>query len=260
MNIRFPRCFSARRYPLSLCIDGLCDDAPQPVRTKWTLQIRLVFRFLVAVFLMAAMLFLPAGSLRFWQAWVYLALFLGSSLFRTLYFYRRDPRLLERRLQMKETALEQRLFKLLWRPLFVCALLLPGFDYRFGWSRSYIGAVPLWLIWTSQTLVCWSYLLVFQVLRVNSFASGTVQVETGQRVISTGPYAFVRHPMYSGFIVAVLFTPLALGSYVALPVFALLVPALVYRLVHEEKLLREQLAGYADYCRHTRFRLVPFVL
>jgi protein-S-isoprenylcysteine O-methyltransferase Ste14 len=230
------------------------------MRANWTLQIRLVFRFFAAVFLMAAMLFLPAGSLRFWPAWVYVVLFLGSSLFRTLYFYRRDPRLLERRLQMKETAHEQRIFKLLWRPLFVCALIVPGLDYRFGWSRTYVGTVPLWLIWTSQVLVFWSYFLVFQVLKVNSFASTTVQVESGQSVISTGPYRLVRHPMYSGFLVAVLFTPLALGSYVALPVFALLVPTLIYRLVYEEKLLSQQLAGYAEYCRRTRYRLVPFVL
>jgi protein-S-isoprenylcysteine O-methyltransferase Ste14 len=230
------------------------------VRMRLTLPVRLELRFFVSLLAGAALLFLPAGSLKFWQAWVYLGLFLGSNLFRTIYFYRHDRRLLERRLQMKETANEQRIFKRLWRPLFVGALLLAALDYRFGWSRDLLGAVPLWLTWLSQALVFWSYLVVFQVLKVNTFASATVQVETGQTVISTGPYRIVRHPMYSGFLVSILFTPLALGSYLALPVFGLLVPVLVYRLQHEEKLLREQLAGYAEYCQRTRFRLVPFVL
>jgi protein-S-isoprenylcysteine O-methyltransferase Ste14 len=97
-------------------------------------------------------------------------------------------------------------------------------------------------------------------MKTNSFASSVIQVEAGQRVISTGPYRLVRHPMYSAISLLSLATPLALGSYLALPLFVLLIPLLVFRLLNEEKLLRQNLPGYTDYCSRTRFRLVPFVL
>ena len=96
-------------------------------------------------------------------------------------------------------------------------------------------------------------------MKTNTFAASTIQVESKQIVIDRGPYALVRHPKYTGMVVTVLAVPLALGSYVALPLFALLVPLLVYRLIHEERILRRDLAGYADYCERTRFRLVPRV-
>ena len=162
-------------------------------------------------------------------------------------------------MQSKEKVSEQRLLIRLLKPVFFAAFLIPGLDYRFGWSRAYVGAVTLWLTVLSQVLILGSLLLVFWVLNVNSFASRTIQVEAGQSVISSGPYSMVRHPMYSGSVVMWLVIPLALGSYVACPAFALLIPLYVFRLLNEEKVLRQELSGYSEYCLRTRYRLVPFV-
>ncbi|HXR09496.1 MAG TPA: isoprenylcysteine carboxylmethyltransferase family protein, partial [Candidatus Acidoferrales bacterium] len=176
-----------------------------------------------------------------------------------LYFYRHDPQLVERRLQSKEKVSEQKLLITVSKPLFLAALLLPGLDYRWGWSRTLLGGVPLWLILLSQVLVLAGFLMVFWVMKVNSFASRTIQVEAGQKVISAGPYGMVRHPLYSGSLVMWLATSLALGSYIACPAFALLIPVYVFRLLNEEKVLRQELPGYSEYCLRTRFRLVPLV-
>jgi protein-S-isoprenylcysteine O-methyltransferase Ste14 len=221
--------------------------------------LRLALRFAIMAPLSCALLLLPAGTVRFWPGWVFLGVFLGSSVALTAYLFRHDPQLLARRMQNREPAREQKIFRMFWIPLWIGGLTLPGFDYRFGWSRTFAGGVPVWLILLCQALVLCAFLIVNQAMRANTFASSTIQVESGQKVISTGLYRFVRHPMYSGFLLLILATPLALGSYVALPVFALLVPVLVYRLTNEEKTLRRELAGYADYCQRTRFRLVPFV-
>ncbi len=141
------------------------------------------------------------------------------------------------------------------------AFALAGFDFRFGWSRG-LWPVPLALIFAGQIAAAAAYWLVFWVMRTNTFAGTTIEVEAEQRVVDSGPYAWVRHPMYSGMIAMALATPwrctpLALASYVALPVFALLVPVLMYRLIHEEKTLLRDLPGYAEYCERTRFRLLP---
>lgn len=224
-----------------------------------TLKARLIVRILLVVPLLGAVLILPAGSLKFWEGWVYLLGFLAFSLFFGLYFYRHDRGLLERRLLMRERDPGQKNFKTLWTPLWVCVLVLPGLDYRFGWSRRFAGALPLWLIVSSLALALGAQFLMAAVFRFNSFASSVIQVESGQQVVCTGPYRVVRHPMYSAILVMVLFTPLALGSYVALPFALLLVPVLVLRLVNEEKFLLRELPGYAEYCLRTPFRLVPLL-
>lgn len=207
---------------------------------------------------LASLLFASAGSFRFWEAWLFLGL-MGMSW--TLFFFsflKRDPQLLARRLQREETESAQKLVQKLFIAIVLPGFVLIGLDFRFGWSRS-MNSVPAVLIWTAQFITLGAYLLVFWVMKTNTFAASTIRVESEQRVVSDGPYRFVRHPMYSGMAIAVLAIPLALGSYVAVPLFALLIPLLVYRLVHEERTLRRDLSGYSEYCNQTGFRLVPWV-
>jgi protein-S-isoprenylcysteine O-methyltransferase Ste14 len=213
----------------------------------------------LTLFGLAAMLFLSAGSLRFWQASVFLVLQAAFWTYFFLDFLKNDPQLLERRLKSKETEPEQQLFQRLFALILNSAVILAGLDFRFGWTRRWVGDVPVAVVIAGQTMAVAGYWLVFWVMKTNTFASSIIQVENQQTVIRSGPYEVVRHPMYTGMVVTVIGIPLALGSYVTLPVFALLVPLLAYRLIHEERMLRRDLSGYAEYCEHTRFRLVPWV-
>ena len=217
-----------------------------------SLGTRLILRTLVFVIFLAAFLFIPAGSLRYWQAWLFIAVLLLPMPFTSIYFMKRDPELVERRLRTKEPDSRQKAILRWAQWITFVSILVPGLDHRLGWSR-----VPLWLTVLSQVLLLVGYLITLWVMKENSFASRTVQVEEGQRVISTGPYRLVRHPMYFGAVLMLLFTPLALGSWWALPGFVLVIPFIVLRLLNEEKTLCRDLPGYSDYCLRTRFRLLP---
>jgi protein-S-isoprenylcysteine O-methyltransferase Ste14 len=217
-----------------------------------SLKSKLVIRCLLATVGFGAFVFLPAGSLRFWQGWTFLAIWCVPTLAAFAYFYKHDPALLERRMRRKETVGEQKIIMKFMFVAMAAIYILPGFDHRFGWSHP-----PVWLTILAQAFVLGGYLMIFWVMKANSFAASTIQVEPGQRVISSGPYRIVRHPMYLGLSAMFFFTPLAMGSYVAWPAAVLVIPVIVLRLLNEEKVLRQELPGYAEYCLHTRFRLVP---
>src|SRR6266849_310857 len=218
--------------------------------TPRSLKTRLLLRSLIAVIFVAVFLFVPAGSFRYWQGWVFMALLFLPMPITSAYFLKRDPQLVERRLRTEEKITEQKTI-IRWAQWVVFAsLLIPGLDYRFGWSR-----VPLWLAILSQLFVFTGYLITLWVMKENSFASRTVQVEEGQKVISTGPYRLVRHPMYFGAVLMLLFTPLALGSWWALPGFLLVIPLIVLRLLNEEKMLSRDLPGYTVARLPTRARM-----
>jgi len=220
------------------------------VSLKW----KLALRFLIGIVVIGALLFIPAGSFWFWQGWVYILTTFLPGVLAFAYFYKHDPQLIERRMQFKEKVREQKRIMVFVYTIWLIAFVLPGLDHRFGWSHQ-----PLGITIFSQAVVLGGFVMTLWVLKVNPFAARTIQVEPGQEVISSGPYRIVRHPMYLGGNVMLLFTPPALGSYFALPAFALLIPLIVLRLLNEEKVLRQELPGYADYCVHTRFRLVPFL-
>ena len=235
------------------------SPAFSPSPPKLGLLARVLVRMFLALTVTPAILFFPAGTWKFWQAWVFLALALIPTFSVFFYFLKHDPQLLERRMHFKEQEIKQKRLLRCMSPLLLVAFLLPGFDHRLGWSRALLGAVPLTLTVFAEVVVLACFLSVFWVFEVNRFAARTIRVEAGQTVVSTGPYRIVRHPFYSGSILLFLFTPLALGSWVALPAFVLLVPFYVLRILNEENVLRAELSGYSDYCERTRYRLVPFV-
>jgi len=201
------------------------------------------------------LLFLPAGTIYYWQAWAFMAVLFMPFFFVASYFLKKDPKFLERRLRYKEKeASQKKVIRLSWIVFFI-ALLVPGLDFRFGWS-----GVPAWLVILADIFVFLGYAIIFLVFKENSYASRIVEVEKGQKVISTGPYSMVRHPMYLGTIMMYLFMPIALGSYVALLIFApMIFGILFFRIRDEEKLLLKELNGYKAYCRKVKYRLVPGV-
>jgi protein-S-isoprenylcysteine O-methyltransferase Ste14 len=206
---------------------------------------------------MGVMLFAPAGTLRFIQGWTFLAVFCGSSLAITVYLAKTDVRLLERRTQggpAGENEVVQKIIQSLASIAFIAMLVVPALDHRFGWSHAPIPALV-----AGDLLVALGFLIVFLVFRENTFASAVIEVDAEQRVIDTGPYAVVRHPMYVGGLLLAAGTPFALGSLVGLVAFPPFAAIIVCRLLDEERFLISHLAGYGAYRKKTRYRLVPHV-
>ena len=206
---------------------------------------------------MGLLLFVPAATLRYWQAWMYLSIFTSATVLTTLYLLRKDPALLERRMRGGPTAERQpaQKFIMLCTSIgFVALLVVPAFDHRLGWSTVSLGGVV-----AGDVLVAIGFYLIFLVYRENTFASATIEVAENQKVISTGPYAIVRHPMYASAFIYLLGTPLALGSYWGLVPVAVMMPFLIWRLFDEERFLARNLPGYTEYQKRVQHRLVPFV-
>jgi protein-S-isoprenylcysteine O-methyltransferase Ste14 len=217
-------------------------------------SIRGLAMFIVAL---AAMIFIPVWSVAYWQGWAYLAVFAGSTVAITAYFLRHDPDLIRRRLGAGAGAEAERTQKIIQSVASVCFIatfVISALDYRFGWSR-----VPAALSLVADVAAAIGFYGVFRTFRENTFAAGTIQVDTEQRVVSTGPYAIVRHPMYAAAGLMVLATPLALGSWWGLLPALALMAAIVLRLLDEERFLILNLPGYARYLRRTPYRLLPRV-
>jgi len=216
-----------------------------------TLAVQTLRSAAIGVLALGALLLVPAGTLDYWQAWPFVVVFTASTCAIGVDLSLRDPALLERRKRIGPAAernTAQRVIMSLAIASSLGALVLCGLDRRFGWS-----SVPPWVSLVGDALVALGLFVDLVVFRANTYGASNVRVEEGQRVISTGPYAIVRHPMYAGVLVMVVGAPLALGSWWGLLLVAITVPVLVWRILDEETLLR------AEYARGVRHRLVPFV-
>jgi protein-S-isoprenylcysteine O-methyltransferase Ste14 len=211
----------------------------------------------VTLAILLACLFIPAGTFDYWQAWVFVVVFEGSAQTFGIYFIIHDRKLVERRMKIGPVAEQrpaQKLVSALFMLGFVGFVVLPAFDHRFGWSP----VAPVVSVIANAVIVL-SFVLFFVVMQSNSYAASTIRVEAGQPVVSTGPYAYVRHPMYSGALLLLLAMPLALGSWWSVLLVVPFFPVLVWRILDEEDFLRKDLRGYAEYMQSVRSRLVPWV-
>lgn len=221
------------------------------------LILRTVLGFAFLMLVLALALFIPAGSLAFWQAWVYLATFAGCTLLITLYLARYDPSLLAGRVQagpLAETQRSQQIIQSLASLFFVLLYIVAGLDFRFGWTT-----LPPVVSLVADGFVILGFGIVFLVFRENRFTRATIGVTVEQTVVTSGPYRVVRHPMYAGALVMLLATPLALGSWMALPFPLPLIVVIAVRARAEERFLTANLAGYAQYCQQVRYRLAPYI-
>jgi protein-S-isoprenylcysteine O-methyltransferase Ste14 len=208
------------------------------------------------VVVMGLLLFVPAGTLKFIEGWIFLALFSGLSLAITVYLMEKDPKLLERRTQagpVAETELSQKIIQGFASIAFLSTIVVPALDHRFHWSRA-----PLPAVVGGDVLVFLGFSMIFFVFKENTFTSSVIEVATDQRVIDSGPYAIVRHPMYSGGLVLIVGVPLALGSLVGLATFVPFAACVVWRLLDEERFLSSRLVGYSEYRQKIRYRLIPY--
>ena len=218
------------------------------------LLLRTLAAFLLGILITGAMLFLPAGTLDYPGAWLFMALLFTPILIMGIVLTVKNPELLRKRLAMKEREKTQQSVVAISGLLLIASFLVAGLDYRFGWSRVSNGIVIV-----ASVMLLIAYALYAEVLRENVYLSRVIEVQEGQRVIDTGLYAIVRHPMYSAVSLLYLSIPLVLGSWWALLVMSPCVLLLAARIKNEEQVLRQDLPGYIEYTQRVRYRMIPLV-
>lgn len=221
------------------------------------MSLRLLCSLVALILVMGVLLFGAAGTFDYWQAWLFLASYFAASLIVSIWLERHDPALLERRMRggpFAEGERNQKIIMTITSLGFIALLVVPGLDRRLGWSR-----MPGEVVILGDVLLLAGWFGILAVFGANSYAAATIQVAAGQKVISTGPYAIVRHPMYAAALIMLLGIPVSLASWWGVVVLVAILPVLAWRLIDEERVLLRDLGGYADYRRKVRWRLIPYI-
>ena len=218
------------------------------------LFIQAISKFLLGVVIIGALLFLSAGSLRYWQGWLLMGILFIPMFCAGFVMMAKNPELLRKRLNVREGEKEQKTVVRFSGLLFFAAFVIAGLNWRFGWC-----VLPDWAVWVSAGLFLVCYLLYAEVLRENTYLSRTIEVQENQKVIDTGLYGIVRHPMYMATTVLFLVMPLVLASPFSFLIMLLYVPLIAKRIKNEEKVLEEGLAGYKEYKQKVKYRVIPFI-
>lgn len=218
------------------------------------LFLQAITKFVLGVIIIGILLFLPAGSFHYWNAWLFMGILFVPMFLAGIVMMMKNPQLLQKRLYAKEKQTEQRLVIKLSGLMFVAGFVIAGLNFRFQWI-----VLPVQVVWTGAVLFLLSYLLYAEVLRENTYLSRTVEVQEGQKVIDTGLYGIVRHPMYSVTIILFLSMPIVLGSMISFVIFLTYPVIIAKRIRNEEEVLAKELEGYAEYQKKVKYRLIPFV-
>lgn len=213
-----------------------------------------LIKYLVGVVMVGALVMLPAGSAEYWQGWLFMAVLFIPIFIVGVVMFVRSPELLEKRLRAKEGASEQSIVVRLSGLLFIAAFVIAGFNWRYGWC-----VLPEWAVWSAVVLFVAGYMLYVEVLRENAYLSRTIEVQAGQKVVDTGLYGVVRHPMYTATILIFLSMPLVLASPLSFALMLIYIPLIIKRIKHEERLLERELEGYGEYMQRVRYRLIPYI-
>ena len=211
-------------------------------------------KFLLGVIVLGALLFLPAGSFRYWQGWLLMGILFVPMLIAGLVMMTKNPYLLRKRLNAKEKEAEQKTVVAISGLLFIAAFVVAGLTWRFGWWM-----LPDWVVWIAAVLFLASYLLYAEVMRENTFLSRTIEVQDNQKVIDTGLYGIVRHPMYMSTTAMFLCMPLVLGAPLSFLIMLGYIPLMAKRIRNEEAVLEEGLEGYKDYKRQVKYKMIPHI-
>lgn len=218
------------------------------------LFIQAIGKYLSGVLLLSMLLFIPAGTLDFWNAWLLMGILFIPMFIVGIVLMIKNPELLRKRLNMKESENDQKNVILLSGLMFICGFVVAGLDYRYHWF-----ILPKWLVIAAALIFLLAYLLFAEVMRENIYLSRTVEVQESQKVIDTGLYGVVRHPMYLSTLLLFLSMPLILGSIFSFVVFLIYPVIMVKRIKNEEQILEEGLEGYSDYKKRIKYRVIPFV-